>query len=117
MTDELTELIKDASYIHSGRFSGFMIVPTNEKYDGFFGVNGFDNILILAKPWKEDKWYILATEADKFNIFDFKDHHATFNLDIPSEYGVPRIWFDTPIEIDYSILTSDVIGYVKGIEE
>lgn len=116
MTDELTKLIKDAPYIHSGRFSGFMIVP-NGTYDGFWGVNGYDNILILAQPWKEDKWYKLATEADKFNIFDFKGHHATFNLDIPSEYGVPRIWFDTPIEIDYSIPTSDVIGYVKGREE
>lgn len=116
MTDELTKLIKDAPYIYSGKFSMFMIVPTNEIYDGFWGVNGFDNILILAKPWKEDKWYKLTTSVDKFTIFDFKNHHATFNLDIPSEYGVPRIWFDTPIEIDYSIPTSDVMGYVKESE-
>ena len=116
MTNELTKLIKEAPRIQSGKFSTFMIVP-NGVYDGFWGVNGYDNILILARPYKEDKWYKLATEVDKFTVFDFKNHHATFNLDIPSQYGVPRIWFDTPIEIDYSIPTSDVMGYVKEREE
>lgn len=116
MTDELKKLIKEAPHIHSGKFSAFMVVA-NGQYDGFWGVNGYDNILILAQTWKENKWYKLTTKVDKFTIFDFKGHRATFNLDIPSDYGVPRIWFDTPIEIDYSIPTSDVMGYVKEREE
>jgi len=112
MREKLSELIEKATHIYSGKFSAFMIV-SNGIYDGFWGINGYDNILILARPCKEDKWYILSTEADKFTIFDFNKLPSTFNLEIPSEYGVPLIWFNTPIEIDYSIPTSDVMGYVK----
>lgn len=119
MTEELKKLIEEASYIHSGKFAAFMVVP-NGQYDGFWGVNGYDNILILARPWKEDKWYILSTEADVFNVYELRKHPTalSFNLDIPSQYGVPRIWFNnTPIEIDYSIPTANIIGYAKEREE
>ena len=38
-----------------------------------------------------------------------------FNLDIPTEYGVPCIWFDKPIYIDNSLGTSNVFGEFKPI--
>ena len=114
MTDKLKKLIEEAPCIHSGKFGAFMIIP-NGQYDGFWGVNGYDNILILARPLKEDKWYKLATEADVFFVCDHD--RSSFNLDIPTEYGVPRIWFDKPIEIDYSIPTASVIGYAKAESE
>ena len=110
MTDKLTQLIEEAPYIHEGIFSSFMIV-SNGIYDGFWGVNGYDNILILAKPYKEDKWYILATEVDIFNVYDYTKTSVGFSLDIPTEYGVPRIWFYKPIHIDFNIPTSTIIGY------
>ena len=112
MTDELTKLIEEAPYIRKGKFSAFMIL-SNGIYDGFWGVNGYDNILILARPYKEDKWYILATEADNFSVYDFREHYSAFNLDIPTEYGIPRIWFDQPVEIDYSLPLSNVVGSVN----
>lgn len=116
MTDKLTRLIEEAPYIHEGIFSSFMVV-SNGIYDGFWGANGYDNILILAQPHKEDKWYILATEVDIFNIYDNIGKSSGFNLDIPTEYGVPRIWFDRPIRIDFSIRTSTIIGYMEDEKE
>lgn len=116
MTDELKKLIEEAPFIHSGKFNSFMVVP-NGQYDGFWGVNGYDNILILARPYEEDKWYKLATAADVFNVYDYTQTCSSFNLDIPSEYGVPRIWFGKPIEIDYPIPTANVIGYAKSESE
>lgn len=117
MTEELTKLIENASHIHKGEFAAFMFVP-NGQYDGFWGVNGYDNIMILARPWNEDEWYILSTEADVFNIYDYTKTSIGFNLDIPSQYGVPRIWFDNkPISIEYGIPTANVIGYVVSKEE
>lgn len=116
MTDELKKLIEDAPFIHSGKFAAFMVVP-NGQYDGFWGVNGYDNILILARPWKEDKWYKLATEADMFSIYDYTEKYSSFNLDIPSQYNVPRIWFNKPIEILYETPTANVIGHAKAESE
>ena len=116
MTDELKKLIAEAPIIHSGKFAAFMIVP-NGQFDGFWGVNGYDNILILARPWNEDKWYKLATAADVFDVYDYTRTCSSFNLDIPTQYGVPRIWFCKPIEIDYFIPTANVIGYAKERKE
>lgn len=112
MTEELKKLIENASHIHSGKFAAFMIVP-NGQYDGFWGVNGYDNIMILARPWNEDAWYILSTEADVFNIYELRKHPTalSFNLDIPTEYGVPRIWFNYPVDITYKIPTASVMGH------
>ena len=91
-----------------------MVVP-NGQYDGFWGVNGYDNILILARPWGEDDWYILSTEADVFSVYD-TSKYTSFNLDIPTEYGVPRIWFNAPVEINYEIPTANVMGEITEKE-
>lgn len=108
----LKELIANAPQKSKGKFISFMVV-SNGEYDGFWGKNGYDNLLILAKDWKSNRWYKLAEYADKFTIFELFNKHVTFNMDIPKEYGVPRFWFDTPIEIDYSLHTSDCMGYAR----
>ena len=113
MTDELKKLIEDAPSIHSGKFDSFMVVP-NGQYDGFWGVNGYDNILILARPWEEDKWYKLATKADVFSVYG---NCSSFHLAIPSQYGVPRIWFNNPIEIRHELPTARVLGHAKAESE
>lgn len=113
MKKALKELIDNAPAISSGDFSAFMFV-SNGVYDGFWGKNGYDNIIVLVKLCNDSTWYKLADGADKFDIFPMVDSGLlmrNFNLDIPSEYGVPRIWFDVPIHIDYRIPTSNVIGY------
>lgn len=111
MIDKLKELIENAPTIQGGVFQFFLIV-SNGIYDGFWGENGYNNIIILAKKPKSDVWYKLCEEADKFTIFNITEKQ-TFNLDIPSDYGVPRIWFHKPIKIDYSVPTADIFGYME----
>lgn len=113
MRKKLKELIENAPIITSGTFSSFLIV-SNGEYNGFWGKTGYDNIMVFAKPWMQKTYYKLSTHADKLTIFDMKNA-GTFNLDIPKEYGVPRIWFHHPVEIDYGIPTADLMG--KVIEE
>lgn len=116
MTEELEKLIKTAPNISSGTFREFLIVPTNEAYGGFWGKNGYDNILILARLYSkgDDTWYKLCAGADIFYVYDtYKQINCGFNLDIPTEYGVPRIWFNVPIEIDgLNMNPSAIIGKV-----
>ena len=112
MTDKLKELIATAPTIQNGVFQCFLIV-SNGVYDGFWGKNGYNNIIILAQRPKSDFWYKLCEEADKFTIFNITKNE-TFNLDIPSNYGVPRIWFHKPIKIDYSVPTADIFGYMES---
>ena len=112
MTKALKELIENAPTIERGRFSKFMIV-SNGEYKGFWGKNGYNNIIVFGRLCGEDmQWYKLCEVADKFTVFDLVKANCTFNLDIPKKFGVPVIWFDRPIDIDYSIPTSDIFGYV-----
>lgn len=110
MTDKLKELIEKAPVKRKGTFKNFMIV-SNGAYDGFFGKNGFDSIILLGFD-VETKEYVKITDyADVFDIFNVGEHIG-FNLDIPTEYGIPRIWFGKPVHIDNELNTSTVIGEV-----
>ena len=111
MTDELKALIENAEYREVGDYDILMIVP-NGIYDGFWGVNGYDNIMLLGKVREEDKWYIVSDKgADVLDIERIGD--ATFHLDIPSKYGMPTIWFRTPIHIDRTTPISSITGVIR----
>ena len=117
MKKALKELIDNVPTIRKGDFSEFMFV-SNGVYDGFWGKNGYNNIIVLGKLCFDNKWYKLANKADKIDFYTAITgiQIRNFNLDIPSEYGVPRIYFDVPIRIDYSIPTSSLTGHTVNWE-
>lgn len=105
MKKALKELLEKAPVKLVGDFRCFMVIP-NGAYNGFWGRNGYDNIILLALSDDDENWYRISEFADVFFVYDIRH----FNVDIPNEYGVPRFWFDQPIHIDYSLPTSGVIG-------
>lgn len=113
MTDKLRELIDNAPFRPVGTFDKLMFVSTG-KYDGFWGVNGYDNILILGWERETDQWYKVSDYGDKFDIYKT---NTGFNLDIPTEYGVPCIWFNRPIHIDNTLGVSNVVGELVKEQE
>lgn len=106
MTDQLKYLIENAPPREKGAYDKLMFV-SNGIYDGFWGENGYDHILILGWVRKTNKWFKVSEYGDKFDIFRAD---AWFNLDIPSEYGVPCIWFDRPVYINNELGVSNVVG-------
>ena len=106
MIDKLKELIDNAPFRPVGTFDKLMFVSTG-IYDGFWGVNGYDNILILGWERETGQWYKVSDYGDKFDIFKTGEG---FNLDIPTDYGVPCIWFNKPIFIDNTLGVSNVVG-------
>lgn len=107
MRKKLKELIDTAPIKKVGYFSYLMIVP-NGKYNGFWGVNGYQNIMLFGREKKDGVWYKISEYADKIDIWNLRDEH--FELDIPSDYNVPVIWFRRPIYIDYSLEVSNING-------
>ena len=106
MTEELKKLIDTAETMTSGEFSSIMVVP-NGKYAGFWGENGYDNMLVLG--CMDKVWYKVADcQVDVFEIFEI-ERVSSFNMDIPYEYGVPRFWFcGHKIKINYDGISSCV---------
>ena len=110
MKKALKELLENAEEKRVGHFHNLLIV-SNGVYDGFWGKNGYNNIILLGYVASDTKYYKITESADIFNIFDLgRNNFRTLNIDIPTEYGVPRIWFNKPIFIDYSAPISGVVG-------
>lgn len=119
MKKALKELIENAPVKHTGRFTELMFV-SNGKYGGFFGPNGFNNMIVLGKNAEADEttWYKIVKEddeCDKFDIYSQDIPRFTgFNVDIPEKYGVPRIWFTNYyFKIDYSFPLSSLVAELE----
>ena len=107
MTEKLKEIINNAIPKSSGTFNEFLIVTTGAKYDGFWGENGFDKMVLLAKKRGEKDYCILTDYSDSFHLIDI----YSVNFDIPSDLNCVRVFLDESIEING--VASSIIGYAK----
>lgn len=106
MTDKLKEIIENAPVKKAGTFVALMFIP-NGEYNGFWGHNGYDNMLILGQEHHREggKWYKIATSADVFQMANYE----SVSIDIPTELGVPVLFNPEGIEIDNSLELSGVL--------
>ena len=104
MKKALKELVANAGWKRNGKFRAFMTIP-NGIYDGFWGKNGYDNILFLGQSVEDGKWYKIADEIDAIHFFS----PPSLNWEINSKYEVPSFWTDIPVQVNYDGLTSSLI--------
>ena len=105
MKKALKELVENAEVKMVGEFSAFLTIP-NGIYDGFWGKNGYDNILLLGHSSEDGKWYRIADTIDAIHL----SYPPSLNWEISSKYGVPSFWSNTPISIEYDGVTSSLIA-------
>ena len=105
MKKALKELIESAEVKRGGKFWSFLTIP-NGIYDGFWGKNGYDNILLLGRSADDDKWYKIADKIDAIHFF----YPPALNWEINSKYGVPSFWSHKPISINYDGFVCSLIA-------
>lgn len=103
MKKALKELIDNVEEKTSGEFYAFITIP-NGIYNGFWGKNGYCNILFLGQC-KDGKWYKIADKIDVIHFF----YPPGLNWEISIKYGVPSFWTHKPIRIEYDG-TSSIIA-------
>lgn len=108
MKKALKELIAEAPMKTKGTFSVLMAVP-NGIYNGFFGKNGYYNIMLLGLDAEDKEWYKIS---DKGDLFYISRTMMSFDLDISTTYGVPTISFGKPVYIDNSQELSTITGEI-----
>jgi hypothetical protein len=101
MTEKLKALIENATLYdwskHKDMLFDFLyIIPKEEKYDGFWGQNGYNQMFILAQQQESEDVYMVTDFADSFVFM----HPRNTHIDIPTDYQCVRIWFDCPIKIE-----------------
>ena len=104
MTDKFRKLIQGLEIKRKGVFTAFYIAS-----NGFWGVNGYNNIIMVGRCAEDGQLYLICDQADKIDFVHLARRCA--ELDIPTEYDVVHLWFAEPISIDYSVPVSTVFGY------
>ena len=73
------------------------IYSTNKLYNGFWGKNGYNGIVIIGTY--KDKYYVVNKDY-QCDVMDFRyleDLAARMMLDIPHESNAIHMWFGKPI--------------------
>ena len=112
MKKALKELIEKAEVKREGEFRAFLTIP-NGIYNGFWGKNGYDNILFLGQSSEDDKWYKIADKIDAIHFF----YPPSLNWEINLKYGVPSFWTHHPIRVSYDGFTSSLIACDRRDDE
>ena len=123
MNKELKNLIEKAEDYELGKpLSSFYIVSTNKLYNGFWGKNGYNGIIIIGVGYKEDKLYFVNRdyECDVIHLMQFR--HFTnvggMSIDIPNDKNCIHMWFDKPICFKYLLSSMQIEAYetIKWLE-
>lgn len=111
MRKKLKELIENAEFCVEGVFNEFLIIPTHKAYNGFWGKNGYENIIVLARNFDSKTYYRISQEqCDVLNLIYINN----VSVDIPDDVGCVRISSDSSIEIQYP--ASAILGYGRRVE-
>lgn len=111
MRKKLKELIDNAEFCETGIFNEFLIIPTHKVYDGFWGKNGYENMIVLAKSFGEETWYRISQEQCDVLNFIYINNVC---VDVPDDVGCVRISSVSPIEIRFP--GSAILGYGRRVE-
>ena len=113
MKKALKELIENSEQLKGEKFFNRIMFISNGIYNGFWGKNDYDNLLILAQEDKTNKWYRITGKNQQIDVFFICKCSMGFNLDIPTKYGIPSIWFNKPVKIQNDFQLSQIIGEIE----
>ena len=100
------ELIKQARQYDGEPIDGLYIISKDRLYDGFWGKNGYNEIVIIAYSRVTDQYYRWNSyPRDVINC----NKEIQFSIDIPNKLNCVRIFFHKPITLQKEQLSSFVI--------
>lgn len=108
MKKAIKEFISKAIPRQSDEFIDFWIIDSEKPYNGSFGKNGYNNIILIgrAKRTSEDavKPYELIT--DYSDVVCFFEGCGGFSIDIDHKLGAIHLWTDKPVKIPGSVMSA-----------
>ena len=113
MKKALKELIENSDTLKGEKLFTRIMFISNGVYKGTWGKNDYNNIMILALEYKTNKWYRITKNNQQCDAFYIYRCNMSFNLDIPTKYGIPSIWFDKPVKIKNDFQLSSIVGKIK----
>lgn len=76
------------------------LCDSGKQYDGFYGKNGFNSLIIIGQT-PEGEFELISDYSDVFSCLT----NRQFDIDINKNDGMIRIFFDSPVQINYVLST------------
>ena len=128
ITEKMENLIRDAidaSVMSASELEGVLInciyiVNTNQSYDGFWGKNGYNNMVVVGYSPNNKKYYILS-EAQCDIVRLWRTNAIEISIDIPEDLNCIRLFgFTKPLSIlniTSSVVLTSQEEYEKEMKE
>ena len=112
MTKKQKDFISKASVTRKNKiYTDLFIADSGTLYKGFFGPNGYNNMVIIGRT-EDGSLELISRYSDHFWIAD----PVSVNMDIMKENGFMRIWIDGAVFRVPAIVTSSCIVYPEPKE-
>ena len=104
MNKKTKEFIEQAIPYELGTLLGSIyIISTGKLYKGFWGKNGYNNIIVIGRGYgQDDNLYLINKDYECDVLFFYKmgEHMSSAKLDIPHDLNCVHIWF-SPVHAIY----------------
>lgn len=85
----------------------FYLLNSHRLYKGFWGKNGFNNIIVIGSYWEEgmkDEVYYKFEDCKERDVVDvFIESHMLIKLDIDGEYDTLRLCLDERVLVSENL--------------
>lgn len=108
MTKKQKELIAEAIHYDGSPIDGIYILSEHKLYNGAWGKNGYNSMIILAYSIENEKIYHfdLNYQRDVFSCLK----KVRFSIDIPHEYDCLRLCFYDPVIVRHEQLSTFIVN-------
>lgn len=90
MNKELKAIIESAKPYEEGKlFDDVLIISAGKQYNGFWGKNDYNNIILVARNRKTHENYILKHDIDVVSLYKTP---YVLGMDIPKELNCVRMF-------------------------
>ena len=117
MTSKEKKLLAQAKpYQHDLEFRAIYIINSKKDYDGFWGKNGYRNIIVIGQTFHNELYRLGQVQQDVLTIENPYDYRLKF--EIGKEDDCLHMWVNQPYKIVYNVHSEStlILNIEKGEE-
>ena len=105
MRKKVKEFVAKAVPRIHDEFHNLYVINSGRKYDGFFGKNGYNDIILIGKRNECEEYELITDWSDAVHVF-----HGGFNMDIASDNGIVHLWTNNSFKIWGNVASSVIFN-------
>ena len=105
MKKAVKELIAKAVPMKHDSFCEFYVIDSEKEYNGFYGKNGYNNIILIGRARGCEDYELITDFSDAIHVFN-----GGFNIDIRSTDGIVRLWSDREFKLSGPVVSSVIFN-------